>query len=176
MSHLKSKTRPMKYDKTSIELRKEYERLAKKSKGEYESLEKDDKTELLLREGLPAQKAVPKLKEFTRTREAKPLDTNAKQKLGRHFPGDNLLHETSTHYKPKSSQVFCKSKKGDKLKKTEDLKTKPRLYEHGVVSIRPDNPDLKVVMQGKKIEKKSEDKGQVKAEEVKVIKFMITKS
>jgi hypothetical protein len=55
------------------------------------------------------------------------------------------------------------------LKKTDDLKTKPRLHEQGVISIRPDNPDLKVVMQGTKIQKRCEKKGDNQAEDVKVI-------
>ncbi|XP_028413242.1 uncharacterized protein LOC114536089 isoform X2 [Dendronephthya gigantea] len=160
MSYLKSKTRPKKYDKVSIEFKKEYERLSKKSKVEYESLEKNDKTELLLSEGLSVQKSVPKLKEFARAKQGKIdyVDQNENVCVKDDQP------DTLARKKPQAS---TKGKKEIRLQKTEDLKTKPRLHEQGVVSIRPDNPDLKVVMQGKKIEKKSEDKEDVQTDEGK---------
>ena len=153
MSYLKSKSRPMKYDKTSIEFRKEYERLSKKSKGEYESLGKNDKTDLFLREGLPSQKPAPKIKEFTRTQEGGSSKTNADQKAFPQVQKDDLVHNTKAKNKPRSPK---------------NLKTKPRLHEQGVVSIRGDNPDLNVVMQGTKIVKKSKEKDDILADETKV--------
>ena len=157
MSYLKSKTRRMKYDKTSIEFRKECERLSKKSKGEYESLGKNDKTELFLREGLPAQKPGPKVnKELTRTQELQ-------------VQKDDLGHDTKAKNKPRSPRASGKSRKEVRLRKAEDMKTKPRLHEQGVVSIRSHNPHLQVVMQGTKIETKSEDiQGDIQEEEGKV--------
>lgn len=161
MSYLKSKTRTRKYDKASIEFKKEYERLSKKSKVEYKSLETDDKTELLLSEGLSAQKPALKLKEFARAKEGK-LSGLTDQSAGVEDDQPNTMAR-------KKPQASIKGKKEIRLQKTEDLKTKPRLHEQGVVSIRPDNPDLKVVMQGKKIKVKSEGKEDVQAEDGKVI-------
>ena len=171
MSYLKSKSRSTKYDKTSVEFRKEYERLSKKSKGEYESLGKNDKTELLLREGLPTQKPTPKVKKFGLTEDTQYSNTNADKKASVQVQKDNLVHNSKAKNKSKGPQITEKKKKEAKLKKSEGLKTKPRLHEQGVISIRPDNPDLKVVMQGTKIEKKSEDKGVNEAEDAKVIVF-----
>lgn len=170
MSYLKSKTRRMKYDKTSIEFRKECERLSKKSKGEYESLGKNDKTELFLREGLPAQKPGPKVnKELTRT-QVKSSKTNVDQKACLQVQKDDLGHDTKAKNKPRSPRASGKSRKEVRLRKAEDMKTKPRLHEQGVVSIRSHNPHLQVVMQGTKIETKSEDiQGDIQEEEGKVI-------
>ena len=165
MSHLKSKTRPLKYDKTSIEFRREYERLSKKSKGEYETLENNDKAELFLREGIPSKKPLPKHKQFTR--ESKSSKTNSEQKTSQQIVKEDLAQATKT--KPRSPQVSGKSRKEVRLRRTDDLKTKPRLHEQGVVSIRPDNPDLKVVMQGKKIKKNIENEGDVQAVEDRVM-------
>lgn len=171
MPYLKSKTRPLKYDKTSIEFRKEYERLSKKSKGEYEILENNDKAELFLSEGVPAKKPLPKIKEFTR--ESKSSNTSSDKKTCQQVMKEDLAHATKT--KPRSPQASGKSTKGVRLRKTEDLKTKPRLHEQGVASIRADNPDLKVVMQGKKIKKNLGDEGDTQAEEDRVMtKYSIT--
>ena len=161
MSHLRSKTRSLKYDKTSVEFRKEYERLSKKSKGEYETLENNDKAELFLREGVPAKKPSSKLNEFTR--ESNKSKTASDKRTCPQVVKEDLEHASKA--KARSPQVSGKSKKEARSRKTEDLKTKPRLHEQGVISIRPDNPDLKVVMQGKKIEKNLEDKGDFQAEE-----------
>jgi hypothetical protein len=155
----------MKYDKTSVEFRKEYERLSKKSKGEYESLGKNDKTELFLREGLPTQKSTLKVKQFGATEGTQYSNTNTDKKAQE----DNLVNDSKGRSKSGGPQVSGRRKKEARLKKTDDLKTKPRLHEQGVISIRPDNPDLKVVMQGTKIQKRCEKKGDNQAEDVKVI-------
>ena len=171
MSYLKTKTRPVKYDKTSVEFRKEYERLSKKSKGEYESLGKNDKTELLHREGLPVHKPDPKRKDITQ--ESIYSKLNSDQKSCLQVQKDNLGYDIKASKKVRNPQSPGKSRTEKRVKKVEDLKTKPRLHEQGVASIRPDNPDLKVVMQGKKIEKKSENQGDTQAEEDKVACILV---
>lgn len=138
----------MKYDKTSIEFRKEYERLSKKSKGEYESLERNDKAELFRREGLPSKMVAPKARKFNHVRENKILKTQR----------NDLVQDTEV--KNISLQ--------ERSEMVEDIKTKPRLHEQGVISIRPNNCELKVVMQGKKIDKKSDEKAGCQIEEGKV--------
>lgn len=146
MSYFPSKTRATKYDKASVEFRKELELLAKKSKGEYESLKIQEKNEFLSNKGLAVRIASPRRKQqfITEEKAKSSIQSNRNDQKTR------VTRQSPPEMKESTNKKMA-------LKKSEDLKTKPRLHEPGVVSIRPDNPDLKVIMQGKKIEKKSPD-------------------
>ena len=187
MSSLKLKTRASKHDRESIQLRKDLEQLSRKSKGEFETLKQSEKTEILLREGLPAlqsKKASEKNRNIMHRRggqakscslqnvEDEGLDTRTSYTEGLRQAFESqvkMQNPPPTPFTSSMVQAVASAKGEVKTKSTTELKTKTRLYEKGVVSIRPDNPDLNVVMQGRKIKTDQTDTACLKTDQEKVI-------
>ena len=183
MSSLRSKTG--RYDKQSIKLRKELEQLAKTSKDEFETLKDSEKTEILLREGLLAQtskRGSEKRRDFEDT-DVKDLasTTNAEVEefvegcpppKERFFVQASRLQNKPQNPPPSprasSKKIGSGRVKVKSAKRENELKRKTPLHEKRVVSIRPDNPELKIVMQGRKVKKKTAETNEQKSDEKKV--------
>ena len=156
MSYGKSRTK--KYDKKSIELRKEFEKLSKKSKDEFSSMKGDVKTEILLREGLSKPRKMSEKQKLFQATQHRQQEEQESQRVdetdGR--TGQVVLKHGLAGEQP-SSRENRKQLGTDKPIDKPNLIMKGRLHEKTVPSIRADNAEVDFVMQGQRVAKKESD-------------------